>query len=209
MQPDQIKKFEVFVTPLYDGNLNDALGDPFNLPDLDQIRDIVDQLFDGLKQLKQADVCHNDIKPANILYRLVGNKFEIRVADFGQCNKRGGTPGWTAPIFARDRQPGKEDMFSMGMIILRVLCENQNLFYALRDNWVSSYLPPSVKRSFNNLPEIKLAKKMMNLDNKLTIEDAKYEWELIKPNIQIIEQSRLVALGVPADSLQLQYTHSR
>ena len=77
MQPDQIKKFEVFVTPLYDGNLNNALYDPFNSPDLDQIGDIVDQLFDGLKQLKHANACHNDIKPANILYRLVGNKYEI------------------------------------------------------------------------------------------------------------------------------------
>ena len=129
MQGDT-RKFEVFVTALQDGNINDALDDPFP-PDLNQIKQIIDQLFEGLKQLENAKVCHNDIKPANILFCLVGNRYQVKIADFGQCNKKGGTPGWTAPIFARERTPGKEDMFSMGLIILRILCDEQDLFYEL------------------------------------------------------------------------------
>ena len=90
MQPGETRKFEVFVTPLQEGNINDALdADPFNPLDLDQIKDIIDQLFDGLNQLKQANVCHNDIKPANILYCTVGNRHRVKIADFGQCNKKG------------------------------------------------------------------------------------------------------------------------
>ena len=207
MQSGDIKKFEVFVSPLYDANINDILNDPFNYPDLGQIKYIIDQLFDGLKLLKDANVCHNDIKPRNILYRLVGNGYQIRIADFGQCNKKGGTPGWTAPIFARKRQPGKEDMFSIGLIILRLLCDDEDIFYAIRDNWVN--LSQLAKLNFNNMPEIKLVRKMINFDNQPTIQQAKEEWNLIKPQVQIITDSRLVALGVPASSLQLQYTHSR
>ena len=207
MRSGDIKKFEVFVSPLYDGNINDVLNDPFNYPDLGQIKYIIDQLFVGLKQLKDANVCHNDIKPRNILYRLIGHKHEVRIADFGQSNKKGGTPGWTAPIFARDRTPGKEDMFSIGLIILRLLCDDEDIFYAIRDNWVN--LSQSARQNLDSMPEMKLVRKMIDLDNQPTIQDAKNEWDLIKTNTQIIDPLRLVALGVPASSLLLQYTHSR
>ena len=205
MQPGEIKKFEVFVSELCDGNIDDALGDAFNYPELDQIKEIIDQLFDGLKQLKH--VCHNDIKPGNVLYRLVGNKYEIRIADFGQCGKKGGTPGWTAPIFARQRSAGKEDMFSMGLVILRLLCDDRDIFYALRDNWVN--LQSTVRQKFNNMPEIKLVNKIMNLDNQPTIQNAEKEWKTIRSSVQTITESRLNGLGVPSSSLQLQYAHSR
>ena len=207
MQHWDLKKFEVFVTPLYDGNVNDALDDAISPPSFDQIKEIIDQLFNGLKQLKQANVCHNDIKPNNILYRLVGNNYQVKIGDFGQCGKKGGTPGWTAPIFGKERTPGKEDMYSMGLIILRLLCDKKDLFYALRDNWVE--LSQETKRNFNNIPEIKLVRKMTNLNNQPTIDVVASEWTQIKPFVQIITESRLIDLGVPASSLVLQFDHHR
>ena len=207
MKPGEIKKFEVFVTPLMNGNLDDALDDQFNPPDLDETKEIIDQLFRGMKQLEDANVCHNDIKPGNILYRSVGSKFEIKIADFGQSNKKGGTPGYTAPIFAAERSPGREDMFSMGLVILRLLCDDKDLFYVLRDNWVNLTQP--TKKNFNNMLEIKLVRKMINLNNQLSIQDVEIEWNLIKSNVQIIDDSRLIAIGVPFDSLVPQYNHSR
>ena len=207
MQQGDIKKFEVFITPLQDGNIDNALDDPFNAPNLDQIKDIIDQLFEGLKQLKDADACHNDIKPGNVLYRLAQNKFEIKIADFGQSNKKGGTPGWTAPVFRRDRTPGKEDMFSMGLIILRLLCYEKDLFFALRDNWVN--LSGLTQLKFNNMPEINLIRKMINLDNQPTIQVAEREWRSVKSNVQIIDYLRLCNIGVLYDSLIPQYSHSR
>ena len=207
MLPGEIRKFEVFVSVLCDGNIDDALSDPFKYPDLDQIKEIIDQLLGGLKQLKRARVCHNDIKPGNILYCLVGNKYDIRIADFGQCNRKGGTPGWTAPIFARKRKPGKEDMFSMGLIILRLLCEDKYIFYALRDDWVN--LSQSARQNLNNMPEMKLVLKMMNLNNQPTITDTEIEWKKIKSSVQTITVSRLNTLGVPTSSMQLEYYQSR
>ena len=115
MTAGEIKKFEVFVTPLFDG----FIGDNGFTPDLKERKSIISQLLNGLQQLKDAKKCHNDLKPSNVLYRKTNNSYSIRIADFGQCGGKGGTPGWTAPIFYRERQPGKEDMFSVGWLCLR------------------------------------------------------------------------------------------
>ena len=95
MLPTEIKKFEVFTSSLYDG----YICDNFFSPDMNQIKDVIDQLFSGLGQLILADKCHNDLKPTNILYRCQNNKYIIKIGDFGQCGTQGGTPGWTAPVF--------------------------------------------------------------------------------------------------------------
>ena len=95
----------------------------------------------------------------------------------------------------------------MGLIILRLLCDKKDLFYALRDNWVE--FSEETKRNFNNIPEINLVRKMMNFDNQPTIQEAENDWKLIKSSVQMITESRLNSLGVPASSLQLQYNHSR
>ena len=130
MEAGQIEKFDVYVTPLFEGNIDDIKPKP----NLDQTKNIIGQLIDGLKQLEDAKKTHNDLKPGNILFRRNNNDFEIKISDLGQANKMGGTPGWTAPIF-KDRSPGKEDVYSMGWVFLWMLCESKELFYALRDNY--------------------------------------------------------------------------
>ena len=126
MTAGQVMKYEVFVTPLFDG----FIGDVGFTPDVNERKSIVTQLLTGLQQLKDANKCHNDIKPSNVLYRKTNSAYSIRIANFGQCGGRGGTPGWTAPVFHRERQPGKEDMFSVGWLILRILSINENIFIA-------------------------------------------------------------------------------
>ena len=121
MVPGEIRKFEVFTTLLYDGFICDNLF----MPDVNQLRDVIDQLFSGLEQLIRADKCHNDLKPTNILYKYSNGKYSIKIGDFAQCGTQGGTPGWTAPVFLKNRNPGKEDMYSVGLIILRLLCRHQ------------------------------------------------------------------------------------
>ena len=37
----------------------------------DHFKSIIRQLIDGLEQLTLAGRCHNDLKPANILYKIV------------------------------------------------------------------------------------------------------------------------------------------
>ena len=202
MKPSEVEKFEVYVTPLMDGNIDDIKP----RPDLNQTKDIVNQLVDGLEQLKVAGKSHNDLKPGNVLYKR-NHGFEIRISDFGQANKSGGTPGWTAPVF-ENRQPGKEDVYSMGWVILWLMCESKELFYALRDNFVKNVNRLWVG-NFRNLPEIQLVLKMTDLLNPLSVDEVKIEWQKIMPSLQLITKLRLGRLGVPVTLLKPQYNQTR
>ena len=136
------------------------------------------------------------------------NSYSIRIADFGQCGGKGGTPGWTAPIFHRERQPGKEDMYSVGWLILRLLCENEDLFFGLRDNYVTDTSKPWIAK-FRNLAEIQFVMKMINIDNQPSVQTIINSWNQIMPKIKLITNSKLISLGVHPWYLQIQYDHSR
>ena len=218
MTAGEVKKFEVFVTPLFDG----FIGDTGFTPDLNERKTIISQLLNGLQQLKNAKKCHNDLKPSNILYRKMNNSYfsrlavflklinlySIQIADFGQCGGNGGTPGWTAPIFQRERRPGKEDMFSVGWLILRLLCDDENLFFCLRDNFVTDTTVQWMT-DFRSLPKIQLIKKMINLENQPSVESMINEWNQIKPKVTLITKSKLIGLGVDSSTLRIQYVHSK
>ena len=203
MKPTEIEKFDIYVTPLMNGNI----GDIQTKPDLSRTKEIVNQLIDGLQQLKDAGKSHNDLKPGNILFRRVNNRLDIRISDFGQANKSGGTPGWTAPIL-RNRQPGKEDVYSMGWVILYMMCESKELFYALRDNFIKSPNQNWVA-NFRNLPEIQLVLRMTDLLNPPSVDDVRAEWQKMMANVQLITTTRLHQLGVPSTLLKPQYKHTR
>ena len=205
MFPTEIRKFEVYTTLLYDGHICDNAF----TPDMNQIKDVIDQLFSGLQQLILADKCHNDLKPTNILYRFQNNKYTTKIGDFGQCGTQGGTPGWTAPVFLEERQTGKEDMYSIGLVILRLLCADQNLFYCLRDNFVENTdITQQWMVEFKNMDEIKLVTRMMNLENQPSFSDLENEWSRIKSGIRKIDLSRLSQFSVQNKYLQLQYIHT-
>ena len=53
MTASQVVKYEVFVTPLCDG----FIGDAGFTPDLDERKNIITQLLNGLQQLKDANKC--------------------------------------------------------------------------------------------------------------------------------------------------------
>ena len=199
MTTSQTRNFEVFVTPLFDGYIGDL---NFNAT-IEQTKNIIDQVLDALNQLLLANKTHNDLKPRNVLYRRIGNSYDIKICDFGQAGKLGGTPGWTAPVFLNERKPGKEDIYSVGWIILFLLCHSKELFHSLRNNSIEDMTRSWITR-FRSLPEIDLVSKMIDLDTPLTVDEVKNEWILTKSNVKMIDKSRLLTLGVPACDLMLQ-----
>ena len=219
MKRGEIKKFEVFVLQLCTGNIIDAI-DGSNPPNLVQIKNIIDQLFDGLKQLKNANACHNDLKPKNILYDRMndGRTYKVYIADFGQCEKTGGTPGWTAPVFHRPRS-FRDDIYSIGLICLRLLCNSQHyaseqnrmLFKCLKNNFIRNEdqnQPWFV--DFRGLPQIKFVYELINLKNEtLTLEMAIEKWSEIKQNVKFIDKQTLLDLEVPETYLTIQYESIR
>ena len=183
MKPTEVKKFDVFITPLMDGNIGDI-----SLT-IDETKDVIEQVIDAVEQLSTAGKTHNDIKPANLLYLKTATGYDIKLSDFGQAGKMGGTPGWTAPIFLEERQPGREDLYSAGWVILRLLCndqsiipkENKDLFKCLRDNFIENRNQTWLV-NFRQMVEIDFVSKLVDLDKQLTLNKVKDEWNKIKPS---------------------------
>ena len=207
MKRGETKKFEVFVSALCTGNIDDALKKSSNQPNLDQIKYIIDQLFESLEQLNKAGVCHNDLKPGNYLYKLENGNYNIFIGDFGQSGKGGGTPGWTAPVFHRERS-FREDIYSAGCICLRLLCVSKELFLSLRDNYVEN-VASSWMTEFRNMTEIAFTSKLIDLNLPLTVEQVKEDWNQIRSSVKMIDEPRMQQIGVPRNSFTLQLERPR
>ena len=221
MTKNTTKKFDVYVTPLYEGNL--SAKDEMNFKSqatITQIRSVIKQLLDGLYQLHTCGKSHNDIKPNNILYRFLTDddcdeelmqddelNVEIKISDFGQCDQSGGTPGWTYPSFLND-DTFNGDMYSMGLVCLYLLTEDPEIFYSLRDNYIENTKMPWIKR-FRQLPEIRFVIKMISRSNQLSIAECLREWKRIETDVDLITESRLAELQVPQKLLKLQFTMSK
>jgi len=101
------------------------------------LRSITQQIVAGLYYMNSHGYAHNDIKPANILYKILPDKtFLIKLADFGISEYLGiplpkravgsrGTPIFKAPNSTKDiiyekgnRYSYKSDMFSVGATLL-------------------------------------------------------------------------------------------
>ena len=161
---------------------------------LTQSIDICKQLLEGLQQLENSGTCHNDLKPANIFYTTSEKKYEngdqridIKIGDFGTANRSGGTPGWTWPNFTSKRKPGRSDMYSVGLLVLYLMCESSNLFYRLRDNYISPE-----DRWVNELrqdPLIKFVSDMMSL--KLSTKECRKRWDKLADSVEILTEANL------------------
>ena len=156
--------------------------------------DVCRQLIQGLQQLEDSNKCHNDLKPENVLFNTSDEKYEngdakisIKIGDFGTADRSGGTPGWTWPRFLSERKPGRSDMYSIGLLILYIMCESRELFYRLRDNYVESWQP--WMSEFRQDPLIELVIEMMNL--KLTAQKCAERWDEISDYVEILTESNL------------------
>ena len=139
LQTEEVRNYDVFVFELCQGNISKESqnGLAGSLLELNESISVCDQLLERLIQLEKANVCHNDLKPDNILFKHdhTGN-LEIKIGDFGQAGRTGGTPGWTWPKFLSERRPGKSDTYSMGLLLLYVMSANREVFYRIRNNYV-------------------------------------------------------------------------
>ena len=188
-----VKKYDIFVTELCDGNLSKTCK-KFTLT---QSVDICKQLLEGLEQLEKSGKCHNDLKPENVLYEISEESYEngdqkvsIKIADFGTADRSGGTPGWTWPRFLSQRKPGKSDMYSVALLILYMMCDSRELFYRLRDNYIEGR--PSWIAEFRAEPLIELVIDMMNL--KPTVQECIERWEQISNDVWFLAEIDLTEL---------------
>jgi len=95
------------------------------------VKNLMIQLFNGLKYLHDLEICHRDIKLANLLLNL--NDGRLKIADFGSNKRLGGSSGDMTPdqvtlwyrapeILLGSRSYGVEvDLWSSGCVFAELL----------------------------------------------------------------------------------------
>jgi serine/threonine-protein kinase len=94
--------------------------------------DVLAQVCDGLAYAHQKGVLHRDIKPSNIRVRREGDRFNVKVMDFGIARIAGsdmtgtgtllGTFGYMAPEYIKSGMADPRcDLFAVGVILYEAL----------------------------------------------------------------------------------------
>ena len=159
-----------------DGSLKDHL----QLAPIIGLDNMIRQLLNIVELLEAVNICHNDVKPSNLLYvKTVTNgktSIELKLSDFGMSDRSGGTAGWSPHNFTDERKPG-DDIYSFGLIILYVICEKNDLFYIIRDSFLADHSidgsPEPLINAFRNLPEIKIILQMIDVKTTPKIQNIK------------------------------------
>ena len=102
-------------------------------PDLETVRDIVEQIAKGLRAFHRMEMLHQDLRPDNIMIDKTGT---VKIIDFGSTRVTGvaeaapsgdrndilGTAQYTAPeYFLGEGGSPRSDLFSLGVITYQML----------------------------------------------------------------------------------------
>lgn len=102
-------------------------------PDLETVREIVDQIAKGLRAFHRLEMLHQDLRPANVMIDSTGT---VKLIDFGATQVAGirdmqhtrthaeilGTAPFTAPeYFLGDGRSTRSDQYSLGVIAYTML----------------------------------------------------------------------------------------
>ena len=103
-------------------------------PDVETVRDIIEQIARGLRAFHRLEMLHQDLRPENIL---IDNTGTAKIIDFGSTRVAGiaelenttaqppilGTAQYTAPeYFLGESGSFASDLFSLGVIAYQMLC---------------------------------------------------------------------------------------
>jgi serine/threonine-protein kinase len=159
----------VIVLPLGEGTLDERMGRRISF---ETIIDYTEQLLDAVAFAHNNRIIHCDIKPENII---LFADHRIRLTDFGiakvaQRTIRGagtGTLGYMAPEQAMGRPSMRSDVFSIGLILCRLLSGQW-------PEWPFAWPPPGYSRLRNRAhPElIALIRKSIELNPRKRFADA-------------------------------------
>ena len=131
----QEKNIFVIIMELCDCNLSQLLLKNNGGFDEKEIYEIMKQLNNAFKVMKENKIIHRDLKPENILIKYEdNNKYIIKLSDYGSskrlnsltqnyCNSKKGTLIYMAPELLKGEKPiynYKCDLWSIGIILYRL-----------------------------------------------------------------------------------------
>lgn len=132
-QPQRRRRFLYHVTEFLEGMTLRQWMHDHPRPDLETVRNIVEQIAAGLQAFHRMEMLHQDLKPENIMIDSSGT---VKLVDFGSAKVAGiheisspihhhdllGTKNYSAPEYAAGR-PGdnRSDIYSLGVIAYEML----------------------------------------------------------------------------------------
>lgn len=131
--PDRRRNYLYLVMEFIDGQTLDQWIRDNPKPELETVRDIVEQISRGLRAFHRLEMLHQDLKPGNIMIDREGT---VRIVDFGATRVAGladmdtdggveamqGTEQYSAPeYFLGEQGTVLSDQFSLGMLAYQML----------------------------------------------------------------------------------------
>ncbi len=132
-KPARIRNFLYIVTEYIEGQTLAQWMLDHPRPDLETVRNIVEQIARGVQALHRREMLHQDLRPNNVMIDRHGT---VKIIDFGSVRVAGiaetdgierdrkilGTAQYTAPEYFLG-EPGttRSDMFSLGVIAYQLL----------------------------------------------------------------------------------------
>ena len=131
--PSRRRKFLYLVNEYIDGQTLTQWMIDNPAPDLETVRDIVEQIAKGLRAFHRKEMLHQDLRPDNIMIDKTGT---VKIIDFGSTAIKGvaeaepsglnddilGTLQYTAPeYFLGEGATSRSDLFSLGVITYQML----------------------------------------------------------------------------------------
>jgi len=132
-QPSRRRNFLYVVTEYVDGQTLTQWMIDNPSPDLETVRDIVEQIARGLRAFHRKEMLHQDLRPDNIMIDKTGT---VKIIDFGSTRIPGvaeaepdgphddmlGTLQYSAPEYILgDGASSRSDLFSLGVITYQML----------------------------------------------------------------------------------------
>uniref|UniRef100_A0A0A9GW76 Protein kinase domain-containing protein n=1 Tax=Arundo donax TaxID=35708 RepID=A0A0A9GW76_ARUDO len=133
------------------GDLDAFLNKHGRLPEA-TAKDLMRQLAEGLKVLRERNIVHRDLKPQNLLLSTNGDAVILKIGDFGFARSLMhenlaaticGSPLYMAPeIWQGKDYDAKSDLWSVGVILFQLVTGKLpflgNNYYQLRQNILAS-----------------------------------------------------------------------
>jgi serine/threonine protein kinase len=131
--PSRRRNFLYLVSEYIDGQTLTQWMIDHPAPDLETVRDIVEQIAKGLRAFHRKEMLHQDLRPDNIMIDKTGT---VKIIDFGSTRITGvaeaepagwdeailGTLQHTAPeYFLGEGATSRSDLFSLGVITYQML----------------------------------------------------------------------------------------
>lgn len=154
------QRFFLVTEYIHGKDLLEIMGSPY-FKDIKLKKYVLNQIFNGIKELKNKGIAHGDLKPSNVMLSVTG---EVKLVDisFDDLGQVFATPEFTAPeVLSGLNVSFKSDLYSLG-VIAQKLDLNQNKLLSLEpgDRTFSSY-----KISDEGECRKKLSELVRNIDN--------------------------------------------